>query len=114
MKKNKRDLKMSAIITENERNSAYKTVLDIDEDTSFNISYDTFIYDEKKYLYIKMEENTALAPFYYNRSYEINELHKINNIFRAVDIEGANGDSYSYEVSEETLPWSWRLTVYYK
>ena len=89
MKKNKRDLKMSAIITENERNSAYKAVLDIDEDTSFNISYDTFIYDEKKYLYIKMEENTALAPFYYNRSYEINELHKINNIFRAVDIEGA-------------------------
>jgi hypothetical protein len=90
MKKNKRDLKMSVKITENEGNSAYKTVLDIDEDTSFNISYDTFIYDDnKKYLYIKMEENTALAPFYYHRSYEINELHRINNIFRAVDIEGA-------------------------
>ena len=88
MFKNKRDLSMSTKISENLNKSAYKAKLDIDEDTSFDISYDTFIYEEnKKYIYIKLEENTAVAPFYYNRSYEINQLHKINNIFKAVDIE---------------------------
>ena len=88
MFKNKRDLSMSTKIAENLNKSAYKAKLDIDEDTSFDISYDTFIYEEnKKYIYIKLEENTAVAPFYYNRSYEINQLHKINNIFKAVDIE---------------------------
>ena len=88
MFKNKRDLSMSTKISENLNKSAYKAKLDIDEDTSFDISYDTFIYEEnKKYIYIKLEENTAVAPFYYNRSYEINQLHQINNIFKAVDIE---------------------------
>ena len=29
-------------------------------------------------------------------------------------VEGATGASYSFEVSEETLPWSWRLKVMYK
>ena len=88
MFKNKRDLSMSTKISENLNKSAYKAKLDIDEDTSFDLSYDTFIYEEnKKYIYIKLEENTAVAPFYYNRSYEINQLHKINNIFKAVDIE---------------------------
>jgi hypothetical protein len=79
---------MSTKISENLNKSAYKAKLDIDEDTSFDISYDTFIYEEnKKYIYIKLEENTAVAPFYYNRSYEINQLHKINKIFKALDIE---------------------------
>ena len=88
MFKNKRDLSMSTKIAENLNKSAYKAKLDIDEDTSFDISYDTFIYEEnKKYIYIKLEENTANAPFYYNRSYEINQLHQIHNIFRAVDLE---------------------------
>ena len=88
MNKRKLNLKMSTRISEDKEKSAYKAKLDIDEDTSFDISYDTFIYEEnKKYIYIKLEENTAMAPFYYNRSYEINELHEIHNIFRAVDIE---------------------------
>ena len=88
MFKNKRDLSMSTKISENLNKSAYKAKLDIDEDTSFDISYDTFIYEEnKKYIYIKLEEKTAMAPFYYNRSYEINQLHQINNIFKALDIE---------------------------
>ena len=30
------------------------------------------------------------------------------------DIEGANGDSYSFEASIETLSYDWRLTVYYR
>ena len=34
------------------------------------------------------------------------------NGFEAV--EGADGDSYSFEASVETLSWSWRLTVYYR
>lgn len=29
-------------------------------------------------------------------------------------IEGANGDSYSYEANAETLSYDWRLTVYYR
>ena len=30
------------------------------------------------------------------------------------NVEGANGDSYSFEASVETLSYGWRLTVYYR
>ena len=30
------------------------------------------------------------------------------------EIEGANGDSYSFAASVETLAYDWRLTVYYR
>ena len=65
-----------------------KEALKIDEDTSFDIYYD--IYDEK-YLYIKLQENTALAPFYYNVSYDIDELRVLDNIFKAIEIDKVKG-----------------------
>jgi hypothetical protein len=65
-----------------------KEALKIDEDTSFDIYYD--IYDEK-YLYIKLQENTALAPFYYNVSYNIDELRVLDDIFKAIEIDKVKG-----------------------
>ena len=65
-----------------------KEALKIDEDTSFDIYYD--IYDEK-YLYIKLQENTALAPFYYNVSYDIDELRVLDDIFKAIEIDKVKG-----------------------
>ena len=65
-----------------------KESLKIEEDTSFDIYYD--IYDEK-YLYIKLQENTALAPFYYNVSYDIDELRVIDDIFKAIEIDKVKG-----------------------
>ena len=65
-----------------------KEALKIDEDTSFDIYYD--IYDEK-YLYIKLQENTAIAPFYYNVSYDIDELRVLDDIFKAIETDKVKG-----------------------
>ena len=53
-------LEMSKNITQRESASKYK--LPIDEDTSFFIYFDIW---NKEYLYFKMEENTAVSPFFY-------------------------------------------------
>ena len=65
-----------------------KEALKIDEDTSFDIYYDIY---EEKYLYIKLQENTALAPFYYNVSYDIDELRVLDDIFKAIEIDKVKG-----------------------
>ena len=67
------------------RNKPPSNKLSIDEDTCFDIFFDVYNGDDKQYLYIKMEENTANAPFLYNRSYELKELCEINKIFRTCD-----------------------------
>ena len=74
------------------KNTVFKASLPIDEDTSFDIYYD--IYDSRgsKYLYIKLVENTAVAPFYYNRSYDKEELENIDRIFKAVTMEKLKED----------------------
>ena len=74
------------------KNTVFKASLPIDEDTSFDIYYD--IYDSRgsKYLYIKLVENTAVAPFYYNRSYDKEELENIDCIFKAVTMEKLKED----------------------
>jgi hypothetical protein len=59
----------------------------INEDTKYNITYDVISKDGEKFLYIKMDEITCDAPFYYNRSYTINELHNLNSIFKAFEKE---------------------------
>ena len=41
-----------------------KKKLSIDENTSFNILYDIYSIDKTDYLYIKLIENSAVAPFY--------------------------------------------------
>ena len=75
------DLRLSAHLYETK--TFEKTKLSIDQYTSFDIYYDVFNLNSKKYLYIKMVENTAFAPFIYNRSYELEELHENNNIFKS-------------------------------
>jgi len=75
------DLRLSAHL--HETKTLEKVKLSIDKYTSFDIYYDVFNLNSKKYLYIKMIENTAFAPFIYNRSYELEELHENNNIFKS-------------------------------
>ena len=75
------DVKMSIAF----RNKPPSNKLPIDEDTSFNIIYEVYNGDENQYFYIKMEENTANAPFIYNRSYELKELHEKNKIFKSCE-----------------------------
>lgn len=84
----KRDLTLSA--REPNPDTVKKAKLKIDEgEDSFDIFYDIHSYEQGKYISFKAIENTAVAPFFYTRSYEINELYKLNSIFRAVDLEEA-------------------------
>jgi len=73
------DLKMAQEVKE------VKHKLQINEDTKYNISYDIYTNDEEKFLYIKMEEFTCSAPFYYNRSYTVNDLHEIHKMFKGFE-----------------------------
>lgn len=68
-----------------------KAKLSINKNTSFNIYYDIYDTGNNKYLYIIMEENTAIAPFFYNKSYDLKELYQNNIIFRTCStIEDVN------------------------
>lgn len=69
-----------------------KVKLAINKDTSYDIYYDICEYENERYLFIKMIENTANAPFYYNRSYSIKDLHNLHKIFKADDIDEAKQD----------------------
>ena len=62
-----------------------KAKLSINKDTSFNIYYDIYDTGNNKYLYIIMEENTATAPFFYNKSYDMEELYENHRIFRSCE-----------------------------
>jgi hypothetical protein len=68
------------------KETVYVERLSIDEDTSFDIYYDIYNDGNTDYLYIKMTENTAVAPFYYNRSFTIEELQELDDIFRTCDL----------------------------
>ena len=61
--------------------------LTIDEDTSFNIYYDICNNENTDYFYIKMVEKTAEAPFYYNRSFTIEELQEVDNSWKSCDLK---------------------------
>ena len=78
------NLKMSIDITNRESAAKYK--LAIDEDTAFTIYLDVCKSEEKEYLYFKLEENTAVAPFFYDVSYIEEELIKIHPIFKSVNM----------------------------
>ena len=75
------DLKMSLVF--DSKRPQFK--LPINNDTSFDIYFDIFHGETNIYLYIKMKENSAYAPFFYNRSFEINELYENNLIFKTCD-----------------------------
>lgn len=59
--------------------------LSINEDTSYDINFDIYDKDDEKYFYIKMQENTANAPFYYIRSYTIKDLHQLHKIYKVFE-----------------------------
>ena len=81
------DVKMSLVFQKRKP----KAKLSINKDTSFNIYYDIYDTDNNKYLYIIMEENTATAPFFYNKSYDMEELYQNHRIFRTCEsIEDVN------------------------
>ena len=50
------------------REDVIKTELQIlEEDISFDVYSDIYKIEDENYLYIKMEENSAVAPFFYNK-----------------------------------------------
>ena len=78
------DIEMANEVPKKE--TAFVEKLAIDEDTCFDIYYDVYNDGNTDYLYIKMTENTAVAPFYYNRSFTIEELQSLDDIFRTCDL----------------------------
>ena len=54
-------------------------ILEANENTSFKLTLS--IRDNQK-LYFYLDETTALSPYYYERSFTIDELYSLHNIFR--------------------------------
>ena len=75
------DMRMSLIFLKEKP----KAKLPINEDTCFDIFYDIYDLENTKYLYIKMKEYTAKAPFFYNRSYKLEELYNNHRIFKTCE-----------------------------
>lgn len=88
MSRNKLDLEMSTLLLKGKSNA--KAKLEIDEETSFDIFYEVYNIQQTEYFYIKLVENSAVAPFYYNRSYTIEELHELDKIFMATNMQDLN------------------------
>lgn len=84
------DLELSTNFEKNP--NVLKTKLSVNEDTSYDIYYDVCEFKSEKYFYMKMIENTADAPFYFNRSYTQEDLCKIHKIFKANDINETKDD----------------------
>ena len=74
-----RDLKMAQEV------KLPKFKLETDEDTCYDIYYEILTYNDEKYLYIKLVENTCDAPFYYNCSYSIDDLYKLHRAFKSFE-----------------------------
>ena len=88
----KREIDLKLAPNFEKRINAKKAILPIDNDTAYDIYFDICEYEENKYLYIKMIENTANAPFYYNKSYTIEDLHSLHKIFKADNIDEVKMD----------------------
>ena len=83
--KYKRDIDLKMSLTIHKQNSVEFTSLPINKDTSYDIYYDVWDSGTKKYLYIKLIENTANSPFFYNRSYELEDLYNNHRIFKTCE-----------------------------
>lgn len=57
------ELKLKMSLEVPNQPTVIKTQLPLDNDTSFDIYFDIFNGERKKYLYIKLIENSAVAPF---------------------------------------------------
>ena len=111
MTKKELNVKMSIEVPNQENVIKYQ--LSIDEDTGFYIYFDIYKYEEKEYLYFKMEEHTADAPFFYDVSYVKGELDTIHRIFKACDMDqvkdhletlfASNKVKLHYEDEEKTM-----------
>ena len=75
------DLRMSFLFSKEKP----KTKLSINEYNCYDIFYDVYESEKAKYLYIIMRENTANAPFFYNRSYELKDLYENHRIFKTCE-----------------------------
>ena len=70
------------------REDVIRTELQIlEEDISFDVYSDIYKIEDENYLYIKMEENSAVAPFFYNKCFSKNDLEKIHDIFKSINME---------------------------
>ena len=111
MTKKELNVKMSIEVPNQENVIKYQ--LSIDEDTGFYIYFDIYKYEEKEYLYFKMEEHTADAPFFYDVSYVKGELDNIHRIFKSCDMDqvkdhletlfASNKVKLHYEDEEKTM-----------
>lgn len=111
MTKKELNVKMSIEVPNQENVIKYQ--LSIDEDTGFYIYFDIYKYEEKEYLYFKMEEYTAVAPFFYDVSYVKGELDNIHRIFKSCDMDqvkdhletlfASNKVKLHYEDEEKTM-----------
>ena len=86
MSQKKLALKMSQVVPRQTTVIKEKLPMDDNEDTSFDIYFDIYNYENEDYLYIKLIENSAVSPFYYNKSFTLEELCEIHRIFKADDI----------------------------
>ena len=68
---------MSLIVPK--QNTVIKTRISLNEDTKFLVNFDLY----QNYLYIAFSEETAHAPFIYDKSYSFEELKNIHAIFGA-------------------------------
>ena len=84
MNRNKLHLEMSSRLLKNKSNA--QASLKVDEE-SFDIFYEVYDIQQTEYFYVKLVENSAVAPFYYDRSYTIEELHELNDIFKATNLK---------------------------
>lgn len=82
----KREIDLELASNFEKNSNVEKAKLPINNDTSYDIYYDICEVNSQNYFYIKMIENTADAPFYYNRTYNQDDLCKIHKIFKANDI----------------------------
>lgn len=78
MSRNEKEAYMSRLIYSQKK--PIKKDLPLDNDTEFQIIFDVL---EDNYLYILLKETTARAPFYYNKSFTLEELCDIHKIFKA-------------------------------
>ena len=92
MIKNQLDLKMSVDVLKQDAVIKKQLPIEGDEDTSFDIFFDLYNSESEQYLYIKLVENSAVAPFYYNRSYSIEDLQKCHRIFKCDNMKQVKDD----------------------
>ena len=89
---NRKDLELNMSFKVPNQENVFTTQLRIDKETSFDIYYDIYSTENTDYLYIKLVENSAVAPFYYNKSYTLEELQDLHRIFKSVDLEILKSD----------------------